>query len=285
VQAGSHGADAGLLRILFAQLRYRGSERRQSLRLPCGCDVTCSDADGRFSARLVDLAADSCRIEADRELRVGSEVSVYLPPELDPAAPQAYPGVVLRTVPQPAGSVRRGAMAVAIDDDAARLRLARILAGQGVGTRIVPLCTPPARAADARIRVDQRATTRYRYRQRVACLRSVTDDRPCVITAHDLSLCGIRVECHAELTPGRQVIIALGRGKGVRPLLIEGTVLSDKEDVEGSAIAFGALDDDRRTELSAILKGLTALSHATHELRETDIVLLGDALESDLSRK
>lgn len=281
VQAGSHGADAHLLRILFSQLRYRGSERRQHLRLPCGCEVTCSDPSGRFTAHLVDLAEDSCRVEADRQVRVGTELSIYLPPELDPAAPQAYTGVVLRTAPLPEGARRRAAIVVAFNDDEVRRKVARILAGQGIGTRIVPLCPPPARSSDTKIRVDQRTTTRYRYRQRVACLRSVSDPSPRVIAAHDLSLSGIRLEDQPDLTPGQHVIIGLGRGRGKRPLLVEGTVLPEKDGVEGIAVAFDALDDDRRAELLQILGGLEALSLPTHELRDTDIILLGDALLHD----
>src|SRR5262245_19086650 len=79
IHSAGDGPDTGLLKLLFRQLSHGGDERRQRLRLPCSCHVTCSAGLERFDGELCDLAEDSCRIEAQQDLRVGTLVAVYLP--------------------------------------------------------------------------------------------------------------------------------------------------------------------------------------------------------------
>ena len=275
VHTGGEGTDPELLRLLFRQLAHHGTERRQRLRLPCSCRVQCSAGGEHFEADLRDLAGDSCRIELPRDLRVTSAISVYFPAELDPSAPTAYPGVVLRTQLLDRDT-HRFATVVGFDDEGVKRKIATILAGQGIGTRIIQISSPPERTGpgDA-IPLDRRELQRRRYGRRVACLRSLEDDHPHVLKAHDLSMTGIRVDRHPDLQADAEVILALPQGKGVSPLLIEGTVCRDTG-VEGVGIEFTGLDADKREALRGMLSKLTPIDPRTLELDSEDLVLLGD---------
>jgi len=283
LQFGPNGPDPQLIRALVSQLVHSSGERRQKLRFPCACEVSCLANGERFSGQLLDLSEDSCRLQSNRDLPVSTPISIYLPVELDPAAPNAYPGVVLRT------SLRDRDqhlfdLVLGFEDAQVQSALARIIAGQGRGTRILKLNPLPARGRpgeEIEISIDRREVTRHRYRQRVACLLSLEDDNPLVIMAQDLSMTGIRVASHPQLTPDRRVYVALPQGKGVSPLLLEGTVQSDT-DYEGIGIEFSPLDRDRSEILRRMLEKLSPLQPHVDELGHADITLLSG--DPDLER-
>ncbi len=283
LQIGPGGPDARIVHPLIRQLIHQSGERRARIRLPCACTVQCSANGERFEAELCDLSHDSCRIQVSKDIRVTTAISIYLPSEIDPAAPTAYPGVVLRT------SLRdrdrhRFDVAIGFEDAGVQSTLAQIVVGQGEGTRIVQLnslAAKPKPGEQLEIEIDRREVRRHRYRQRVACLMSLDDERPLVIMAKDLSMSGIRVDAHERLSSGCPVIVALPLGKGLSPLLIEGTV-QGQPDLEGARIEFDRLGRDRAEVLRRMLSKLSPLEAHVDELAESDITLVGEDVKTRL---
>jgi hypothetical protein len=276
VHSGPDGPDPALLKLLFRQLAHNDDERRQTLRLPCACNVTCTAGTQRFFAELCDLAADSCRLEATCELRIGTEISIYLPAEIDPAAPRAYPGVVLRTQPIERDGKRALTAVLGFNDPQVRSQIATILAGQGIGTRIVQLSPPPLRLTykpeRVPIGVDRGDGERRAYARRVAFHRSAHDERPVVTMAREISPRELRVDRHADLRLDGEWFAALPRGKGTAPLHVEARIARD-EGRRGLIAVFKPMSDARARELRQLLEGLPAALPA--ELTESDIVHVG----------
>jgi hypothetical protein len=276
VHSAADGPDTALLKLLFRQLSHGGDERRQALRLPCACHVTCSAGLDRFDGELCDLAADSCRIESAHDLRVGTLVAVYLPAELDPAAPRAYAGVVLRTQRVERAGAAVHALVVGFEEPQVRAQIGAILAGQGIGTRIVQLAPPPPRRKVPRRRVeiaiDEGGGERRAYARRVAFHRSAHDERPVVAMARELSPHEMRFDRNPELRLGSEWFLGLPRGKGTTPLHIEARVERD-EGPRGLIAVFKPMSDARSRELQGLLEGLPAALAA--ELTESDLIHVG----------
>jgi hypothetical protein len=134
----SVGSEA--LRLLLGHAVYRGSEKRDQLRLPVGSPVKYRDAaDNTFGAELLDLARDGCRLLSDHSPEPGSALSVRLPSKLAGGEELPLPGRIVRTQPH-AGS-GKSMVTVAFDEipEEAVEPLNAILEGKVIGTVVTRL--------------------------------------------------------------------------------------------------------------------------------------------------
>jgi hypothetical protein len=134
----SVGSEA--LRLLLAHAVYRGSERRDQLRLPVGSPVKYRDAaDNTFAAELLDLARDGCRLISEHAPEPGSALSLRLPSKLAGGEELPLPGRIVRSQPH-AGSAKN-MVTVAFDEipEEAVEPLNAILEGKVIGTVVTRL--------------------------------------------------------------------------------------------------------------------------------------------------
>jgi hypothetical protein len=195
----SVGSEA--LRLLLAHAVYRGSEKREELRLPVGSPVKYRDAgENTFAAELLDLARDGCRLLSDHAPQPGSALSVRLPSKLAGGEELSLPGRIVRVDPH-AGS-GRNLVTVSFDEIAEEAvePLNAILEGKVIGTVVTRLgddlseatasTTVPGRRAPepARERAPEPAPEppagpdlppHERFNRRVVYTRKVTALLPC----------------------------------------------------------------------------------------------------------
>ena len=91
----SVGSEA--LQLLIRHTLQKAPDKRGVLRLPVGCPVRCSGADGSsFPTQLLDLSQGGCRILSTQQFEVDERLSVELPEKLAGGEACTLPGRVVR---------------------------------------------------------------------------------------------------------------------------------------------------------------------------------------------
>jgi hypothetical protein len=264
IRRGPGGAlDRELLRLLFLQIAYAGSERRGSTRMLCSHEVTYAVEGYRGRARLLDLSTSACRILTAYSVPRRQDLQVYLPLELDPQAPTAYPAHVVRSAPAVAADGRY-MLYLILEFQLSRelhAKLEQIVKTQARSAAITEL----APRCDALVlqEEDRRAATRHAYADPVAALTYLSADAPKLVRGHEISGRGMRIDPTSELSVGQNVVLALYRGPEQKPMMLQATVRRDDGE-RGLWVAFGAVEAKDRQSLNRLLAELPALERLTH---------------------
>ncbi len=245
--------DQESLRLLIEMLLHGQHERRTSLRLPVGCEVSVRvDRSVQF-AKLLDLSRGGARLRTESALAPGDRVEVELPHELRSDTLATLSGRVARAEPR-LGPAGRAGFLVALEFDPlegeAERALDAILAGENPATRISALAAPKKR--------DRRRTPRRAYRRRVAALSAADAGTPRVALGHDLSADGIRIARQPGLAKGVNVAIGLYGAEGGTPLTLEAEVVAD-HGPRGLGLAFRRVNAEQRAALERLVAALPLL--------------------------
>ena len=181
--------DEPSLRAFFGQLLHPLFGQRRA-RLPLGGTVEYRSGGGSGRARLADLSAEGCRIDAAPGLALDEPVTVLLPATLGGGTPLALPGRVMRCGDEPATGENAPFAVIRFEvlEGDTRVRLDRIVQGELVGARVAPLAEPPAHlgataheappptpAAANPVDLEKRKEDRHTYRERVDALELIRE--------------------------------------------------------------------------------------------------------------
>ncbi|CAG0992097.1 hypothetical protein MYXO_02460 [Myxococcaceae bacterium] len=254
--------DAGILRLLFLRLLYRGPERRAKSRLPSGREVGYRGEAGFGRAILADLSESGCRLLHAASLRPGEPLTVDVPAGDGGRDMVSVPGEVLRCV-RGDGDRAGFTVAVAFDelDDETLERIRAALRTGVIGSE----------AAAGRLRPeDRRREGRAAFRRRVVALMSEADR---VLMGRDLSVGGMRVEPHPSLRPGERLRLAIHADPGAEAWVIGATVLRS-DDEGGLALRFDVVSPEVARRLETFVASLPPVEALQHgESRSLGAVL------------
>jgi hypothetical protein len=289
----SVGSEA--LQLLIRHTLQKAPDKRGVLRLPVGCPVRCSGADGSsFPTQLLDLSEGGCRILSTQQFEVDARLSVELPEKLAGGEACTLPGRVVRKEPRAPEYL----LGVAFDDlPASTLEVIQaILAGKVIGTvvtrlseelteEVAALGLTPRPAADAapvqevppdpspssppELDSKRRRNRRVEYTREVTALLGPGEH---VILARDLSIEGMRAEPLPELALGTRIELALYGPSGHEPILAQAEVTRDDGE-DGTVFHFDPMPLGERKRLERIIASATEIRSLTgRELDEAVIV-------------
>ncbi len=271
----SVGSEA--LRLLLMHSVYRGSEKRGEPRLPVGSEVDCRDAEANpFTAELLDLACDGCRLLSEHPLQPGAPLSVGLPSKLAGGEELSLPGRTLRIEPH-RGS-ERNLVTVAFDElaEGALELLGGILEGKVIGTVVTRLgddlseetastsmvqrpAAEPAREAAPEVAAEpaeaqgpppnERQNRRITYTRKVTALLGGGEH---IILGRDLSIDGMRSEPLPEFPIGTALELAIYGPSGAEPVLVQ-AVASRDDGPLGTVFRFESIPPGDRKRLESII--------------------------------
>lgn len=251
--------DQESLRLLIEMLLHGQTEKRASLRLPVGCEVSLRVERSVQFAKLLDLSRGGARLRTEGPLDPGMRVELELPAELRDATLATLAGRVARCSPSAAPGGRSG-FSIALEfeplDAEATRALDAILAGENPATRISALASPRKPAKPEKR--ERRRTPRRAYRRRVAALSAADAGTPRVALGHDLSLDGIRIARQPGLVKGGIVAIGLYGADGGTPLTLEAEVVAD-HGPRGLGLAFRRVSAEQRAALERLVNALPLL--------------------------
>jgi hypothetical protein len=282
------------LRLLLEYVLYRGSEKRDDLRLPTGSGIT-YEIDGTIRrGTLLELSAHGCRLRGSDRPKRGTPITIHLPAQLGGGRVLSLPGETVRVIcSKDVAGEPETLIAVtfeAMEKDVER-QVAKILEGGAIGTLVTPLeragavplgngssksatgpqrvpasapsgtrdrrPAPPGerRADQGAAAVDRRVGRRAVYAHGVTASLSTGTH---VLLGRDLSLEGIRVDGHPSLQVGATVRLALYGGPPRRPLIVAATVARE-DDGASIALRFGHLGPQELDALERIIAGLPSV--------------------------
>ncbi len=91
--------DPEVLRLLMLRALYSGTEKRGSLRMPVGSEVTLELEQSAFAATLLEIGQGGCRLSCAQRVAQGADVTVVLPSTLGSGESIRLNGLVLREEP------------------------------------------------------------------------------------------------------------------------------------------------------------------------------------------
>ena len=299
----SVGSEA--LQLLIRHTLQKAPDKRGVLRLPVGCPVRCSGADGSsFPTQLLDLSQGGCRILSTQQFEVDARLSVELPEKLAGGEACTLPGRVVRK------ELRAPEYLLGVEFDdlpASTLEaIQAILAGKVIGTvvtrlseelteEVAALGLTPRPAADAAPVQDvppdpspsappepepdpkRRRNRRVEYTREVTALLGPGEH---VILARDLSIEGMRAEPLPELALGTRIELALYGPSGHEPILVQAEV--SRDDGEGGTVFhFDPMPRGECKRLERIIASAPEIRSLTgREQDEAVIVARGKRLSS-----
>lgn len=278
----SVGSEA--LELLLRHTLYTAHEKRDKLRLPVGCAVRCSGADGSsFPAELLDLNRGGCRILSPQPFEFDAPLSVELPEKLAGGEACALAGRMLREEPHASGHLLVvvfedlpdfalelveailagkviGTVVTQLSDElteeVAALRLARPAADTAPMTEVAPRTSPtqqpepvPEPQREPEPELNARLNRRVEYTREVTVLAGVGDH---AILARDLSIGGMRAEPVPEFSLGMRIELALYGPSGHEPILVQAEV-ARHDDERGTVFCFDPLPRGEHARLERII--------------------------------
>lgn len=272
---GTRELDPDLVRLLVLQALFEGADRRNHVRLPCSYAMQVEFAGERREATLLDLSPRGCRFRSSAELPRGAHVQIFLPSELDPNAPSRIYGVVERSAFAPPldGRAQVGSVAARFQADRnIEPTLEAIFRSLEAGGPVRTLRSPPPREL-LLTEPDRRSSARHQYDRHVSVLRGSGQGEPEVLRGHDLSLHGLRLASAPGVGIGSEVVVALHRGAGRRPLRLRAHVKCDHGEA-GVGLEFGELAAEDHDALAFLLRELPQLELLYRGQDESDPFVL-----------
>jgi len=292
------------LRLLILHALYRGPEKREVTRATIGAPIRFRSGWRWPRAILVDLSQRGCRLVSPHRVRRGERISLKLPGKLMGGKPLALTGRVVRLQTLLPG--RRGTDAIAVHFEALSEETALILQATVESYASGPAALPrsiadryasddaalesscganrPGRARDedaagaeaaAAPPEEKRGVGRERrsYSRRVIALG---DEVTRILIGRDLSMGGMRVGPHPDLSVGDALRIAIHVRAGEKPLVVSAEVCRDDGD-QGLAIQFSSLSIAAQEFLREMLESLPNIE-ARDEAEEGESVVVSEIL-------
>jgi hypothetical protein len=264
------------LRLLIVHALFRGKERRREDRVPVGYEISYRSGIWRRKATLLEFTRRGCRLLLDRQIGVGSRLTLDLPREVtDGRALQLRAKVIRSTANGHDAPSEQCAVALSFEKMSAEKQreLAEVVKKREGGPPILPEAMaraaaalsrrpppPPARgsstpAAGAGSFEDRRKAPRAAFQGKVI---SLDDEAALVVMGRDLSMGGMRVDPHPELEPGKTLRMAIYAAPDHGPFVVRATVVrSDGED--GVGLRFERLPGDIAVQIESLVAGLPSV--------------------------
>ena len=269
-----------VLRLLVLRALYQGPEKRGEERVPLGDEVVYRAGPGARRGVLADLSRAGCRLISRYGARRGMRITVEAPDDGAPGGSLPLHGRVLRCSPADEGAVMRE-LAIAVEFEAlaepARQRLEALLHRRAAAARASeeqPL--GPEAPQDEAERENRRQHRRGSYPRRVLLLQ---DQASRVVMGRDLSVNGMRIDPHPELSLGSSLRLAVYANAREEPLLLTATVV--RADAEGAvALRFEGIEARVARRLEALVSSLPAVE----SLHDSEAESLGAVVAEILPR-
>ena len=288
---------AEALRLLLLHCLYSGEERRKDVRMPVGLEVSFGAGSLPRGATLVDLSSSGCRILSHYALEPGTRIKVDLPKK-EAGETLTLAGRVLRIhldERQRGDGLYSTAIFFNVASEEERVELEEILQNKLIN-RIIEapqraIETTRTSAADPnhpdvsqRFAVagefssedneERRKARRAAYSAKVAAFG---DPALRVLVGRDLSVGGMRVEPHPDISLGDRLHLAIYGDAADDPIAIWATVSRDDGDT-GLLMMFDAVHPDVATELEALVANLPAIE----SLHDTETGAMGTVISQVL---
>ena len=271
------------LRLFLLHCLYSGEERRREVRVPIGLDLSFRTGSLTQAATLVDLSSSGCRILSPYALEPGMRIKVDLSKKKAGEA-LTLDGRVLRIrldERQQGDGLYSTAVFFGAMSEEDRGELEAILQNH-VGHPIIEIRrramesakahSAEARAADGRpsnvSRIfgavdesdgtdsdERRLARRAAYSAKVAAFG---DPALRVLVGRDLSVGGMRIEPHPDISLGDRLHLAIYGDAGDDPIAVWATVTRDDGDF-GLLMKFDTVHPDVGTDLEALVANLPAV--------------------------
>lgn len=260
--------DGEALRLLIAQLLYRGCERRGSRRMPVGCEISFRMEGEWYKALLAEIAPGSASLVSAEPVLEGARLVLRVPAWLTYGNQLELSARVLRAAPWTA-ETGEAATLVAIEFEQipahAHEQLQRHVEGEPLGSPLTPLGEPPPRTgltppqglpvADSE---DRRVSPRSSYERPVPTLGPLGLQQPRVVLGCDLSQTGMRIAPEAGLEVGGRIRVALHGLPREEPIVLQALVVRDAGD-DGYGVQFCETDEAILERLGRLLEQLPPL--------------------------
>ncbi len=276
------------LRLLILHSLYRGPEKRRTRRVSVGARLNFRVGLRSRDAVLADLSMTGCRLLSADAVESQRAIKIQIPDEVAATKAFSLSGRVVRSAasefpgidamamtfgklkPKKADQLRRtiaaygkGPAALAQNDAAAQLPF------REENRRKCEVAPPSNEAANA----ERRSAPRHACEPRIAAL-GVEAAR--VLLARDVSLGGMRVDSHPDLTIEDELRIGLHvRGRD-EPVIVNARVIRD-DPRRGAVLQFFDLDQDTQTYLTQMIRFLPIL--ARREGGDDDGIIVCEILD------
>lgn len=304
------------LRLLVLHALYRGPEKREFPRVTVGAPIRFRVGWRWRRAILMDLSARGCRLLSPDRVRRGDLMELNLPSELTGRASLSLTGRVMRCRTPVPGWPGKDGIAVnfeALSGEAARRLQATIecyasgpaALPSSIARRygiddaaLPPLCgsTHPgeeghheipsgdseAAAAPDAATAKERAPRGVRGERRLYARRVIAlgDEITRILIGRDLSVGGMRVDPHPELSVGDAMQIALYARAGEQPLVVSAEVSRDDAN-QGLALQFHDLSRAAKSYLGRMVGSLPYLE-IREEGAEGESAVISEIIDREL---
>lgn len=269
------------LRLLILHSLYRGPEKRRALRVSVGAPVRYRAGLRRRSGIMADLSLSGCRLLSTHPLERGRSLTLSIPAGLSGGKGFRLTGTVLRSGDAEFPGVTASAIAFRGLPLKVREQLRSTVAAHTTGPAVLPegeLLVPLSSTAEAtpgpeagapntarakavgevkaaRLR-ERRASARRQYDQHVIAL-GVEAAR--VLIGCDISLGGMRVDPHPDVSLGDELQLAFHVRFREEPLVIQARVSRDDNE-RGLVLQFHDLSESSQAYLRRMVNYLPILA-------------------------
>jgi len=249
------------LRLLLLHSLYRGPEKRRALRVSIGAPVRYRAGLRRRSGIMADLSLSGCRLLSTHPVDRGQSLNLSIPAELAGGKAFRLTGTVLRSGDSEFPGVTASAIAFGKVPVKVKDRLRSTVAAHITGPAVLPegeVLSPFSSVAEALKATpgepaasphERRRNQRLPYEQHAIAL-GVEAAR--VLIGSDISLEGMRVDPHPELSVGDELQIALHVRAREKALVVQARVTRDDGE-QGLVLRFSDLSHASRAYLRNVI--------------------------------
>jgi hypothetical protein len=284
------------LRLLLLHSLYRGPEKRRALRVSVGAPVRYRAGLRRRTGIMADLSLTGCRLLSTHPLERGRSLKLSIPTELAGGKGFRLTGTVVRTGDSELPGVTASAIAFRKLPLKIQGRLRSTVSAHTTGPAVLPEGEVPtalstlaettpgpeagapnparAKAAGKAEAHERRRNPRRQYDQHVIALGA---EAARVLIGRDISLGGMRVDAHPDVSVGDELQIALHVRARERPLVVRARVERDDGE-QGLVLQFCDLSQSSRGYLRRMVNFLPILA-IREEGNEGSGVIISEILE------
>ena len=280
------------LRLLLLHSLYRGPEKRRALRVSIGAPVRYRAGLRRRSGIMADLSLTGCRLLSTHPVERGRSLRLSIPAELAGKKGFTLTGTVLRTGASELPGVTASAIAFRKLPPKVRDRLRSTVAAHITGPAMLPegeVLAPLSSVAE--VAEATRGEPAGRPAAAEQRLRRRNPRRPCggehvialgvaaarVLIGCDISLEGMRVDPHPDLSVGDELKIALHVRAREKALVVLARVTRDDGE-QGLVLRFSDLSQSGRAYLRNVISFLPILA-VREEGEEGAAIIISEILE------
>jgi len=268
------------LRLLILRALYSGDERRRERRVPVGYEISYRSGIRRKKAMLVELSSRGCRLLSRRPLKVGSRLTLDLPPGITGGGSLQLRAKVIRSTGGEQQAValgfekltvrtRRQLIGILKQRESGPLVLSKAMARSSGAVTTSP--DPAATASGGSTPIaaagsteDRRKSPRATFERNVSFLG---EEANLVLMGRDLSVDGMRIEPHPGLEVGTGLRLAIYGAPREEPFIVRARVVRNDRD-DGVGLRFEQLASGVAVRLESLVASLPSVESLHGE--ETD---------------